>query len=145
MVYSKTEAGQLAFKVRSAQLSVRQRSAFILFDGVKLDAEVLAATAGLGISQDDIAHLVKQGFLKAASDVVAVSAVAPIAAGTRLAESAQALPVTERSPQERYSAALPIATKLTASGFDDLLALLPKIQHAVGVTPCVALAQALKG
>ena len=161
MMYSKTEAGQLAFKVRSAQLSVRQRSAFILFDGVKLDAEVLAATAGLGISQDDIAHLVKQGFLKAASDVVAVSAVVPIAAGTRLAESAQALPVTERSPQERYSAALPIATKLTASlglrgfrlnlaveaasGFDDLLALLPKIQHAVGVTPCVALAQALKG
>ena len=66
----------------------------ILFDGVKSNAEVLAATAGLGISQDDIAHLVKQGFLKAASD---------------------------------------------------LLALLPRIQHAVGVTPCVALAQALKG
>ena len=72
MMYSKTEAGQLAFKVRSAQLSVRQRSAFILFDGVKSDAEVLAAPTGLGISQDDIAYLVKQGFLKTASDLLAL-------------------------------------------------------------------------
>ena len=160
MRYAKTEAGQLAFKARSAQLSVRQRSAFILFDGVKSNAEVLIATAGLGISKNDIAHLVELGFLKAAVDVVAASAAVSLAADTRAAEP-QALPVSGRSAQERYSAAMPIATKLTASlglrgfrlnlaveaasGFDDLLALLPKIQNAVGATSCMALEQALNG
>jgi len=55
---------------------------------------------------------------------------------------------------------MPIATKLTAGlglrgfrlnlaveaaqGYEGLLALLPKIQDAVGVKPCVALERALK-
>ena len=76
-------------------------------------------------------------------------------------EQQPSLSVSVRSPQERYSAAMPIATKLTASlglrgfrlnlaveaasGFDGLLALLPKIQEAVGAKSCVALEQALKG
>lgn len=160
MRYSKTEAGQQAFKARSALLSARQRSAFILFDGVKSNEQVLAATAGLGITQDDIDHLVQQGFLAAAPDVVAASASASNAASARAAEP-QALPVSARSPQERYSAAMPIATKLTASlglrgfrlnlaveaasGYEGLLALLPKIQDAVGAKSCVSLELALKG
>ena len=150
MRYLKTEAGQQAFKARSALLSARQRSAFILFDGVKSNDQVLAATAALGITQGDIDYLVQQGFLVAAANSAAGSASDP-----------QALPVSTRSPQERYSAAMPIATKVTASlglrgfrlnlaveaasGYDDLLALLPRIQKAAGVSACVALERALKG
>ena len=70
-------------------------------------------------------------------------------------------PPSNRTPQERYSDAKPIATKLTAglglrgfmlnlsvesaAGFDDLLALLPKIQDAVGTKACRELERALKG
>lgn len=154
MKYTKTEAGQQAFKARSALLSSRQRSAFILFDGVKSEAQVLVMTAGLGITQDDIDHLVQQGFLanppEPVSDPVAMPAPDHPAVD----------PVSTRSPQERYMAAMPIATKLTAglglrgfrlnlaveaaNGVDGLLALLPKIQAAVGVESCVALERALK-
>ncbi len=165
MKYSKTEVGQQAFKARSALFSGRQRSAFILFDGVKSNAQVLAATAGLGITQDDIDHLVQQVFLVAAPDAVAPPALPASAASAGAAATGsaapQALPLTGRSPPERYREAMPIATKVTAglglrgfrlnlaveaaSGFEDLLALLPKIQQAAGASACVALEQALKG
>jgi hypothetical protein len=164
MRYSKTESGQQAFKARSTLLSARQRSAFILFDGGKSNGQVLAATAGLGITQLDIDHLVEQGFLVAGSHTVAAndatSSAATAPATDPLLAAAQALPVSTRSAQERYSVAMPIATKLTASlglrgfrlnlaveaasGFEGLLALLPKIQDAVGRKPCVALERALK-
>jgi hypothetical protein len=161
MKYSKTEAGQLAFKARSTQFSARQRSAFILFDGLKTNDQVLTATTGLGIGRDDIEHLVQLGFLVAATDSVAPSASASSEASAIDPEQQPSLPVSVLSPQQRYSAAMPIATKLTAalglrgfrlnlaveaaSGFDGLLALLPKIQEAVGAKSCVALEQALKG
>ena|SRR5665647_1100539 len=165
MRYSKTEAGQQAFKARSVLLSVRQRSAFILFDGDKSNDQVLAATAGLGITQADIDHLVEQGFLVAGRDAVAANDSTSRAANTpstdTLGAEPPAWPGSARTPQERYSAAMPIATKLTASlglrgfrmnlaveaasGYEGLLALLPKIQQAVGVESCIPLEQALKG
>jgi hypothetical protein len=160
MKYSKTEAGQQAFKARSPLLSARQRSAFILFDGLKSSDQVLAATSGLGITQDDIDHLVQQGFLVTAPEAVAPSAPAANASSASAAEP-PASPRSARSSQERYRDAMPLATQLTASlglrgfrlnlaveaasGYDDLLALLPKIQDAVGAKSCVALEQALKG
>lgn len=158
MKYLKTEAGQQAFKARSPLLSARQRSAFILFDGLKTTGQVLAATAGLGITPDDIEHLLQQGFLAPLPDAVAI-VPAPASAIDEAGETTAA-PVSGRTPQERYRDAMPIATALTAglglrgfrlnlavegaSGFDDLLALLPKIQDAVGVPACVALERALK-
>ena len=160
MRYSKTEAGQQAFKVRSALLSARQRSAFILFDGVKSNTEVLAATAGLGITQDDIDHLVRQDFLIAAQGALGVAATATVP-NTAAATEFHTLPVSARSHQERYRDAMPLAPKVTAGlglrgfrlnlavegagGYDDLLALLPRIQDAAGATSCVALEHALKG
>lgn len=166
MKYSKSDAGQQAFKARSALLSARQRSAFILFDGVKSNDQVLAATAGLGITRDDIDHLVQQGFLVTVPDGAAGPGAVSMAmdAAVSQVESRSAsvvVAVSERSPQERYSAAMPMATRLTASlglrgfmlnlavegasGFNELLALLPKIQDAVGIKPCRDLEQALKG
>ncbi|MEA3394811.1 MAG: hypothetical protein U9R55_09320 [Pseudomonadota bacterium] len=141
MKYSKTEVGQQAFKQRSPLLSARQRSAFILFDGTKTLDQVLAATAGLGVTQADVDHMLAEGLL-------AVSEPQPAAASAR-------------TPQVRYAEAWPIATRLTASlglrgfklnlaveaasGYDELLALLPKIQEVLGPKACQELEQALKG
>ena len=167
MIILKTEAGQQAFKARSPLLSARQRSAFILFDGVKSAAQVLIATAGLGISQEDIDHLIQQGFLVAAPGGAPVSAGPKVRAVELVASPSQEVipkPVESLSSrmtiQERYSQAMPIATKLTASlglrgfrlnlavegasGYADLLALLPKIKEAVG-KPCSTLEQVLLG
>ena len=156
MSYGKTQAGQLAFKERSPLLSARQRAAFILFDGVKSLNQVLAATAGLGIAQSDIDHMIEQGFLNETSPT---ETAAPASSGSKTLTSAG--PVSDRSPQERFSEAWPLATQLTASlglrgfrlnlaveaasGFDDLLALFPKIQAAAGVEKSQALERALKG
>jgi hypothetical protein len=153
MKYLKTDAGMQAFKARSTLLSTRQRSVFILFDGVKSGDQVLTVTAGLGVTQYDIDHLVQQGFLLATTDSVAAVVAPPSAT------AATTNVVSTRSPQERYMAAMPIATRLTAGmglrgfrlnlaieaarGFDDLSALLPKIQDAVGVKACIALEKAL--
>lgn len=149
MNYSKTDVGQQAFKERSPALSARQRSAFILFDGVKTLEQVLAATAGLGVTPADVQHMVAQGFLAADASAVASAEAAAAAATARSA----------RTPQERYAEAYPLATQLTASlglrgfklnlavegasGYEDLLALLPKIQAAVGHEACRQLEQAL--
>ncbi|NBW51872.1 MAG: hypothetical protein EBR49_17640 [Betaproteobacteria bacterium] len=166
MKFTKTEVGQKAFKERSPLFSARQRSAFILFDGQKTADQVLSATAGMGVTQADLEHLVEQGFLSPemnpANDSKPLSIVATAEAVGLAEQSAMpAQPVSDRTPQQRYSDAKPIATKLTAglglrgfmlnlsvesaAGYDDLLALLPKIQDAVGTKACRELERALKG
>ena len=55
MIYVKTESGQSALLSRSLALTPRQRSAFIMFDGKRSMQDVLKATEGLGITQDDVA------------------------------------------------------------------------------------------
>jgi len=121
--------------------------AFIMFDGEKPLDKVLTATAGAGVTQSDIDHMVEQGFL-VAEELPTVPL--PLEAA-----------VDSRVKQERYAAAKPIATQLTASmglrgfrlnlavesagGYDELLNLLPKIQEAVGPNACRSLEQALKG
>ena len=172
MRYLKTEEGQAAFRERSALFSARQRAAFIMFDGVKPVEQVLAATASLGITRLDIEHMVTHGLLKetAVPGTPAAAAVAPpasvpaLAPATAAASSApvpSAAAISTRTPQERYTQAKPLATQLTASlglrgfmlnlgvesasGYDDLLALFPKIQSAVGAQKCAALERALKG
>lgn len=152
MPYIKTDEGQLAFKQRSALLSTRQRSAFIMFDGQKSVQQVVTATAGLGVNQADVDQMLAHGFLKenaatGVADATAATAAAAVPAASR------------RSKQERFSQAWPLATQLTASlglrgfrlnlaveaasGFDDLLTLFPKIQAAVGVEKCAGLEQVL--
>lgn len=128
---------------RSPQLAPRQRSAFILFDGVKTVEQVLLATAGIGMTLADVEHMLAQGFIAAPpADTPAALAAAE-----------------QRTPRQRYAAAYPLATRLTASlglrgftlnlaveaaqGYEDLLALLPRIQDAVGQAACAELAQAL--
>lgn len=144
---TKTEAGQLAFKQRSADLGPRQRSAFLLFDGQRSVVDVLKATEGLGITQADIDDMLAKGFLEPMTRPSGhVTASPPSAPDTRTAA-------------ERYRQAYPLATQLTAqmglrgfrlnlaveaaSGLDDLIALLPKLTEALGPNAVRAFKEAL--
>lgn len=159
MKYAKTEAGQLALKERSPQLTSRQRSAMILFDGKKTLEQVLAATAGLGIVSTDIDHMVALGFLASVDGTAPVAAPTAVAAGAPAAmAAAPAGPALSKS--ELFSLAWPVATRLTATlglrgfrlnlaveaaaGYDDLLALLPKITEAMGPEKTRELREALR-
>lgn len=139
----KTLSGQQAFKERQG-ITLRQRSAFILFDGKRSLAEVLAMTATMGITQQDVQAMLDQGLLEPAPDSLPPT-------GQTAASG--------RSDQERYQAAYLIATEITAglglrgfrlnlsvegaSGFDGLVALAPKIREAVGDAQYARLQQAL--
>ena len=145
----------MAFKERSPLFSARQRSTFILFDGVKTVQQVLAAAAGLGITQDDVDYMLAQNFLSPVSSDQATTTP------SALTESPPLEPVSNRTHQERYAEAKPLATALTAglglrgfrlnlavesaAGFPELLALFPKIQEAVGPKVARELERALKG
>ena len=164
MKYTKTEAGQLAFKQRSAQISARQRSMFIMFDGNKTGEQVLAATAGIGAAQADIDALVALGFLAGVPGSDKVAKAAPPSAAPASAPEPTA--TTEPSPsgrfeQERYLDGMKSATQITSSlglrGFRlnlaveaaanlrELMDLLPKIEAAASADACKPLRVALHG
>ena len=154
MKYAKTEAGQQAFKARSAALTPRLRSAFILFDGKKTVDEVLTMTTGLGVVEADIQHLVAAGLLEAVDRAPTTSAVENVPT----AQTPEA--VSMSSAQQRYARAWPIATQITASlglrgfrlnlaveaatGYEQLRDLLPEIRKAVGAEKALPLEQALR-
>lgn len=146
MIYTKTELGQSALQNRALALTPRQRSTFIMFDGKRSTEDVLKATAGLGVTVDDVNHLVTLGLLAASAAV----ASQPAPALTPVSVPAQdAGGVPSLSAQAHYSKAYPIATRLTAGlglrGFRLNLAveaagdltklqeLAPKIKEAVGL------------
>jgi hypothetical protein len=152
----KTEIGQQAFKARSPLFSARQRTAFIMFDGQKSVEQVLAAATGLGLTPEDVEHMVAHEFLAPAPGEVSLAQAhaVQVAAEQSVANSFKA-----HSAQDRYKEAKPIATKLTAAlglrgfrlnlavesagGYEELLALLPKIKDAAGAKACVELERAL--
>lgn len=160
MILLKTEAGQRVFKDRSIRLTPRQRSAFILCDGQRSVDEVLAS--GMGIAREDIDQMIELGVLspRNAATTTTTAAPAPAAiphpAGLVLAESA---PAGERSAQQRYQDAYPVATQLTGAlglrgfrlnlavegtgSYEELVALAPKIRAAVGPDKAEMLDRAL--
>ncbi|GKT15900.1 hypothetical protein AVHY2522_09770 [Acidovorax sp. SUPP2522] len=163
MLLVKTSSGHLALKDRHGALTSRQRSAFILFDGKRTLAQVLAATATMGIGMDDVLAMVGQGLLSlpdgSAPDLQNASPEGVPAP----ADASGAAPATGEasSPMERYQAAYPIATEITSSlglrgfrlnlavegarSFDDLAALAPKIRELVGDEKYRRLERALFG
>lgn len=156
MKLTKSETGQQAFKSRSPLFSARQRTAFIMFDGQKSVEQVLAATTSLGLTPEDVDHMVGHGFL---SPAPGEAILALTQAAEKLAVQDAADAYKARSPQERYTEGKAIATKLTAAlglrgfrlnlavesagGYDELLKLLPKIRDAAGVKACEELEQVL--
>ena len=163
MRYKKTELGQTALQNRSFALTPRQRSAFILFNGNRSVEEVIQATAGLGVTADDINVLVRIGLLAPFTEPTApaaplsalpATAAVPMPGRTSVADNLPSPP-----DQAHYVKAYPIATRLTAGlglrGFRLNLAveaagnlhklqeLAPKIKAAVGLEKFRALEQAL--
>ena len=176
MRYQKSASGQLAFKQRSSEISARQRSLFLLFDGNRSVGEVLATTSGLGITQADVDDLIAKGFL-ARADGASPDSPNPIPsanAGASLMLPSPSLAASiptlvdvdssksnaELDQQVVYRQAYPVATKLTASlglrgfrlnlaveaasGYQDLVALLPQITQAVGPTAAQERKKALR-
>lgn len=154
-------------KDRSSGLTTKQRSAFILFDGARTTTEVLNATSGLGMTEDDVSAMVQSGFL-----VAVAGAAKPAASSASSSSAARAAPASRAGnpdadtepagfidDQERYKNAYLIATGLTASlglrGFrlnlaveaasnlQELRALAPKIRDAVGADKVRKFEQAL--
>lgn len=157
MILVKTEMGLQVLKDRSVRLTPRQRSAFILFDGKRSVAEVLQASQVL---QDDVDTLVGLGLLARPAEAPAAAPASLLDASSAVAEPA--ITVAEavgRSARDRYQAAYPIATQLTAglglrgfrlnlaveaaSNCDELLGLVPKIRAAVGPDKVASLEKAL--
>lgn len=155
MIYAKTASGLAAMQDRSTGLTPRQRSAFIMFDGKRDSREILKMTAGVGVGQSDLDHLVLLGLLaEFGPHVVTVPQTSATEARATEATAAPSVPSLKAngmptlSAQAHYSMAYPIATRLTAvlglRGFrlnlaveaagdlDKLKALAPKIKDAVG-------------
>ncbi|XAH25207.1 hypothetical protein AAFF27_08450 [Xylophilus sp. GW821-FHT01B05] len=147
MILTKTAVGLRVLKDRSVPLAPRQRSAFILFDGQHSLVEVLQATAGMGVTEQDVSAMVDAGLLEEVlPDVRAVPE--PVVA-------------LSRTSTQRYHDAYAVATALTAelglrgfrlnlaveaaSGLEELRQLAPKIRDAVGATKFAPLDQALNG
>jgi len=144
MTLIKTEAGLRVLKDRSVALTPRQRAAFILCDGKNSQAQVLAATAQGGVTQEDLKQLVELGLVADTDAPASEAAAAP-----------------EKSLSQRYQEAYQIATRLTAAlglkGFrlnlavegactyDQLREVAPRIRDAVGDRAYAPLAAALQG
>lgn len=171
MILVKTDTGQQVFKDRSVRLTPRQRSAFILFDGRRSVAEILAACEG--IAQDDVQQMIELGLLgpaeasngsaqpavKQTVAPVAVPAVEPVLSRNVGVEPALAAPEGGRSSQQRYKDAYPVATQLTGNlglrgfrlnlavegttSYEELLALAPKIRASVSPEKAAMLDRAL--
>jgi hypothetical protein len=155
MALIKTELARQVLHDRSVALSQRQRSALIMCDGKRETAAVVQATSTLGVTMDEVDKLVALGFLKEHGEQVNVSGTVPVSAGVL----AVAKPASDRSPQQRYQDAYPLATKITAglglrgfrlnlaieaaTSYEALLALAPKIRDAVGPEKFAALDKAL--
>lgn len=159
-IYFKTDLGRHAFKDRALALTPRQRAAFILFDGIRTESGVLSATAGLGVQSDDIAALVRHGYVIAVQTAVQISAtlmqpVVPHSSPVAVLDVAN----MRNTAQQRYQRAYPLAAQLTATlglrgfrlhmaveaadGYEALLALMPKIREALGAEKCRPLDAAL--
>ncbi|WP_048438838.1 hypothetical protein [Caenimonas sp. SL110] len=143
MHIAKTGLGQQVIKDRSIQLTPRQRSVLILVDGKKTVDQVLTATAAAGVTRDDIERLIELGLLADSAPGKTAVENAAIAAQAEKVEQHK-----QRSPQERYQDAYPIATRLTAAlglrgfrlnlavegatNYEQLLVVAPRIREAVG-------------
>ena len=90
MRYKKTELGQTALQNRALALMPRQRSAFIMFDGKRSVEDVIKATAGLGVTIEDVHHLVSSGLLAETTQPVAAVATPAVKASSPVASQAPA-------------------------------------------------------
>lgn len=162
MYLVKTVAGQQAFKERHQDFAQRLRSAFLMFDGKRSLAQVLEAISATGVTQEEVLNLVSKGWLAtpeqeagAEDDTgVAVSEnSAPSLAPAAVQVASAVVPVYRKAvdaedSQRRFKKAYPLAVGLTgrlglkgfrlnlaveaAMGYEQLVALAPRIREAAG-------------
>lgn len=160
MIYIKTELGKKEFQDKSLGFSLRQRSAFILFNGDRTVEDIIQMTSALSVTTSDIDHMVAAGVL-APSVVLSVKPTVsalplspPVSSGKPMVVASILNPPVSAEKakldeQAQYAKAYPIAVKLTSAlgfrGFmlnlsvesaSDLKALrdlAPKIKKAAGV------------
>jgi small subunit ribosomal protein S6 len=108
MIIVKTEAGQQVMKDRSIPLTPRQRSAFILCDGKRTMDDVLAAMAAMGVTQEDLLHMIGLGLLAQRPGTAAVPDGSTSMGGSAPPVPAPASERSGRPSQQRYQDAYPI-------------------------------------
>lgn len=143
MIYVKTSLGQEAFKLRSAALHGKFRTAFLLMDGLRDSAEVIQSCAGMGFSEADFEALLSANFIQAVpqapapqppikSEVATNSSVQESTARmqTKAIRMAIAL-IAKAGPMNRLRLSLSVESVADVA---DLRALYPQIEEAIGST-----------
>ncbi|MEP6824135.1 MAG: hypothetical protein ABI919_04910 [Ramlibacter sp.] len=154
MFITKTEAGLRVLKDRSIRLTPLQRAIFVMVDGRRTLEEILAATAAMGSTVDDMNALFAHGLVADAAPALTAALREADDADEEAEQRHRA-----RTDQERYAEAYPIATRLTSGlglrgfrlnlaveGAGDLAALkqvAEKIHDAVGPAKFAELDRAL--
>ncbi len=154
MLIAKTDAGQQVVKDRSVALTPRQRSVLIMLDGKKTLDQVLEGMAAAGVTRADFDRLFELGLIMDAAPkkTAAEDALARARADV-------ATPRKQRTSQQRYAEAYPIATRLTAAlglrgfrlnlaveaalNYEQLREVAPRIREAVGDQKYLPLDEAL--
>jgi hypothetical protein len=93
MAFVKTELGQEVLKNRTVALSPRQRAMLIMADGSKDGAQLLALTAGMGTTIEDLTDLVVKGLIGTGQGAAATKPSAPPAAPAPAAKPTAPAPV----------------------------------------------------
>ncbi|NJS36086.1 MAG: hypothetical protein HC765_06040 [Brachymonas sp.] len=98
MAMRKTELGVQVMKDRSLSLTPQQRSALILVDGKRSQAEVLKVTAAVGVTAKDLEVLAEMGLIEMdavasepAADVAKVTTAQTISTAAPAAQTAEAV------------------------------------------------------
>ena len=157
MPFAKTELGIQAFKGRTPLMNARQRAAFVLINGVRDTRALFSITSSLGVSSEDLTHLVTQGFIVRALIPQGLITGSPEVVDSQFQGAEPPRP--SLSDAERYLLAKPLATQLTATlglmGFrlnlavesapdcQGLRELLPKMRAALGPARCEELERIL--
>jgi len=155
-LFKKTELGTQVLKTRDPLLPQRLRTAFILFDGHKTVAQVAALLPAAGpgsLSAEDVQGLIQSGLLDSAG--VLPPAVTPVR--DRAISTHSSLSPAEQS--RRYTSAYYLADELVVklglrglrllralektTGYNDLVALLPKLREAIAASDMEALEKLL--
>jgi hypothetical protein len=89
-VFDKTEKGREEIATRKYHLSPRVRSLLVMIDGKQNADELLKKVAGIGLTEQAIADLLQDGFIKEATTAVATAAAGSNAVLLQAAASAAA-------------------------------------------------------
>ncbi len=151
MIYVKTAAGRQALKERAENMPRKYHFPFLMCDGVRDSADILAASVQHGFTSVDLYQMVQLGFVEPASKTIAPALQAVTAPTSESSSSPNA-----NAMIEAHHLATAMTAKLglrgfrlnmaveTASSLQDFRALLPKIEEAAGVATAKPLADLLK-